>query len=470
VPLATKSLLALLAVLLIATPALAMGTVEVSGEDLTIGGVSASSLVGVDESTALVFAVLAHCEGQVQYWGKNMNFPEPDTGTLECDELIELWHQYFWLCNYYDLNLVRIGFQDKWATGIAYTAWTNHQAMFLEVIDVMLHEAAEHEVYVELTLAGSQEWPAYTFGGSGNAFDVTSTAFRNFIIYESALINATDAMDNHTAIFAYDCWNEPDSNQMNAAYWDGDQVLFREWAENVSSRICPWTTHIVDMGTGGGNLFGWGYDSFYNMTGGTGFDICHMHIYGSVEDEYLIADRLDWASTVGKPLFIGEIARNNVYPLQRWSWFESRLVENGADAWCNMVLRGTEGYPFTGSIPGDEEPPTEAGGGEIVPEPPSNDTAPGNETELPPPPGNDTAPGNETELPPPSNEGNASGNETAAPPPSNDTSSPTGDASEDSTGNRSMSLTSRPMLVVPFAFTFLIMAVLVLSIDGRRRF
>ena len=477
VPLVTKSLMALAAVLLIATPALAMGMVGVSGEDLTIDGERASGLGGVDESTALIFALQAYCHGQVEDWGRNMNFPGPDTGQLDCDSLLELWHQYFWLCDHYDLGLVRIGASDMWGSKVMHEAWLWHRAAFMDVLSTMLHEAEEHGVYVCLVLAGSQQYPLYAFGGSGSVLDSSSQAYANYISYCTDVISNVDAMNSTAALFSYDVWNEPDHLSVNKAYWAGDQLMFRRWAEGVSSDICPLTEHIVEMGTGGYTGLGglwptWSFSSFLNITGLTGFDVCHLHFYASAQADYLVTDPLNWSAAVGKPLHWGELARNDVYPLQRWSWFESKLAESGADAWCNMVLRGMEGYPFTGSIPEDLELPTEDGGDEIVPEPPVNETTPENATEFPPPPNNDTAPGNGTGLPPPSDDGNATGNETAAPPPSNGTSSPDSDASGRLVGGRGTFtfLASSPFLIVPMAFVFMIMAVLVLSVDRRRRF
>lgn len=80
--------MALVAVLMVATPALALGTVGATGDGLTIDQAAAPPFAGVDETTALIHAVLAHCEGQSGSWGKNMNFTAPDTGQLSCDSLL----------------------------------------------------------------------------------------------------------------------------------------------------------------------------------------------------------------------------------------------------------------------------------------------------------------------------------------------------------------------------------------------
>jgi len=226
VPLVTKSLMALAAVLLIATPALAMGMVGVSGEDLTIDGERASGLGGVDESTALIFALQAYCHGQVEDWGRNMNFPGPDTGQLDCDSLLELWHQYFWLCDHYDLGLVRIGASDMWGSKVMHEAWLWHRAAFMDVLSTMLHEAEEHGVYVCLVLAGSQQYPLYAFGGSGSVLDSSSQAYANYISYCTDVISNVDAMNSTAALFSYDVWNEPDHLSVNKAYWAGDQLMF----------------------------------------------------------------------------------------------------------------------------------------------------------------------------------------------------------------------------------------------------
>jgi hypothetical protein len=348
-------------------------SITVSGDHFHLGGVNfASPLVGVDDTTALVFAVYAHCEGFDEYWGYNQNFPGPDMteGALDCDNLLELWHQYFWLCNCYGIGLLRTGACDDWATQILYEAMQNHPVQFAEVVDVMLHEAAEHDVYVELTIAGTQDWPIYQWGKGTNPLDQSTTAFAEYIRYANQVINCTENSTHHQAIFAFDAWNEPDHDQINAGYWLDDELLFRGWAENISSRLCPITTHIVDMGVAGqGTFFNWGYGHFLNATGLTGFDICHRHYYASAEDTYLATDPLNWSATVGKPLFWGELANSATYPLIRWTTFEAKLTANGGEAWANMVLRGSGDYPFIGVVPGDEEPAGTETGPETYPQP-----------------------------------------------------------------------------------------------------
>ncbi|MEM0448693.1 MAG: hypothetical protein QW520_02600, partial [Methanomassiliicoccales archaeon] len=315
--------------------------------------------VGVDDTTVLVFAVLAHCYEESSFWGKNMNFPSPDDEVLKCGSLADLWHQYFWLCNYYGLNLVRLGASDMWGTKVLFEAWRDRTSSFYEVLNEMLRQANEHGVWVCLVLAGSQEYPAYNFRGEGSVFEVGSEAYVNYIEYCAAIMSVMDTSDYSRAIFSYDCWNEPDHLSVNKAHWKGDQMKFRHWAENISSTLCPLTENMVEMGTAGyagaGGLWSeWGLGSFLNITGLTGFDTCHLHLYASVEKTYLITDPLNWSAYVGKPLHWGEVAKNDVYPLQRWAWFEERLLEQKAFAWCNMVLRGTPGYPFTGTIPPHE--------------------------------------------------------------------------------------------------------------------
>lgn len=391
---------ALSLILVLLVPASVLASTEAAGAELTEAPDNAP-YVGVDDTTVLIYAMLAHCEGEDSAWGRNMNFPHPDSGKLSCNEIGELWHQYFWLCRYYELTLVRIGASDSWGTRVMFEAWRDHPSSFGEVISSMLHEAAEHGVMVCLVMAGSQEHPLYAFGGWGSVLDTSSQAYGNYIQYCAGVMAITDSCEESSALFSYDCWNEPDHLSVNAAHWHGDQLRFRSWAQAVSSDLCPLTEAMVEMGTGGytgqGGLWEtWGLSSFLNITGLTGFDACHLHYYASVEDEYLVSDPLNWSAYVGKPLHWGELARNDVYPLQRWTWFEERLMELGADAWCNMVLRGTPGYPFTSTIPADEEPPSDDGDG-----PPVDD---GNTTDPVPPP-DDGTDGNTTDPEPPVEDG-----------------------------------------------------------------
>ena len=318
-------------------------------------------LVGVVDTTAFVYAVDAHCNGQTANWGKNMNFPDDSgDGFDDVDNLSAFWHSFFYCCEYYDLNLVRLGANDAWATELVYSAWVDHEAEFYEVIDAMLLEADRHGVYVELTLAGSQEYPAYDFEGTSEIWDYThtpGTAYYNYWQYAKDVITTVDDMDNASALFAFDAWNEPDHNSINTNYWGGDQEEFLDWAQYLANDLTPLTTKLVDLGTAGvADLWDWNFESFYNCTGGNGFDICHWHYYASAEDDYLVTDPLGWNASVYKPLFVGEVA-NNSGDLHRWTWYEETFFANGGMALCHMVLDGTDDYPFTGEIPPHEPIP-----------------------------------------------------------------------------------------------------------------
>ena len=343
--------------------ATALPAISVSGTHITVGGTNAASTIqGFDETTALIFAVDAYVNGQTANWGKNMNFPVPDSGKLAVDSLPELWYAYFWFCAHYNMQAVRIGAGDIWGTGMLYNAWKNHPTQFFQVLDEMCHQANDRGIYVELVIAGSQEYPVYTFGGTGTVWThshAAGTAYQNYFLYAKSIANHFNSSSYNSALFAVDCWNEPDHTSVVAGYWHTDKTGFHNWASAVAADITPQSPHIIDMGVGtvGDNLFTtWGSSDFQLATGNNGFDVCHRHFYASASDNYLFDDPHTWANTAGKPLIWGEIDNNANYPYTRWTFAEQRISHNLDGAWFTMVMRGTSGYPYTGSYPIAETP------------------------------------------------------------------------------------------------------------------
>lgn len=326
--------------------------IGVSGTNFTKDGVPFGTnerLVGVDDTTAWVFAINAYCNGVVGDWGKNMNFPSEGGQMMNISTLTQLWNTYFWYANYYNLNIVRFSSGDDWATEICYLAWLNHPTEYYQVLYDMMKQAWSVGIYIDLNMAGSAEYPLYNFAGTGTVFDLShsvGTAYHNYLDYLNATMIYCDACIFTDAIFSYDVWNEPDHNSVNTGYWSGNQIAFRTWAKEVCNDTIGMSTHIIEMGVSGqSNLFGWGYNSFYNATGSIGFDVCDRHYYANAEtNDYLIHDPIGWANTSGKPLVWSELGKS-ITPLTRWSWFEGELISHGAKVWCNMVLTGTDGYP-----------------------------------------------------------------------------------------------------------------------------
>lgn len=337
------------------------GFIGVSGTHLTGVG-SSTPFVGVDDTIVWADAIEAYVNGNAQYWGRNMNFPGFNSaGRLGVDSLSELWYSYFWFCDHYGLAWVRMQNGDTWSSQIAYEAWRDHPTQFYQVLDEMLRQANAKGIHVTLTLAGGGT-PMYDYGGSGSVYAYSiedGSAYQNYLRFVKAVIAHCDASPYNNAIFTYDVFNEPDSDSVDAAFWHEDKEAFNAWANHVADDTTPLTSHIVEMGTAcGGQLFNYGQGDFDLCTGDVGFDVAHVHLYGSAESPSLVTDRLTWASDAGKPLNVGEVGKNDVYPMTVWPWFQSVFSESGGAAFAWMDLVGIPGYPYSGSYPaGDPSPP-----------------------------------------------------------------------------------------------------------------
>ena len=346
--------------------ATALPAIGVSGTHITVGGVNAASTFkGFDETTGLVFALDVYCNGHTQHYGKNQNFPAATTSTYQAQlnvaTLGQFWYAYFWFCAHYGFQTVRIGAADIWGTTIMYQAWKDSQVKFFQVLDEMCAYADARGIYLDITLAGAQEWPSYAFGGSGNVYThshVAGTAYQNYYLYAKSVLNHFNSSAHNNAVFSIDVFNEPDHDIVNTNFWAGSDATFQAWAHNVALDLTPQSSHIVDMGIGGqGNLFSFNYANFLNATGLSGFDVVHRHYYASANDNYLFDSPNTWADLVGKPLIWGELAKNNVYPVVRWTFAEARISSNLDGAWYAMALGGTTGYPYVGNYPIAEAAP-----------------------------------------------------------------------------------------------------------------
>ena len=337
------------------------GRVTVSGTDILIDGeIPEEKFFGVVDTTALQFAIMAYVNGDTSVAGKNSVFDGPDTssngGKISQNATAnDFWHQYFALMKHYDCNLVRIGAGDSWGSSIQYQAWLNHRESYVSMLKTMCEEAMEHGVWVCLVLAGSQEYPAYQFGGEGSVFDTSSSAYSNYIQYCKSMMSL---LENENAVAMYDMFNEPDHNNCNANYWHGDKQAFSNWASAVAEDTSGSSTHPRTMGVAGlGTLFEWSRDDFGLSTGDVGFEIAHRHYYASAKDSSLFSQPEAWADHYGLPLLWGELADNSVYPLIRHTYGEEAIWNAGGQAITSMVLTGTDGYPYTGGTLTDPDEP-----------------------------------------------------------------------------------------------------------------
>lgn len=329
------------------------GRVTVSGTNILIDGeIPEEKFFGVVDTTALQFAIMAYVNGDTSVAGKNSVFDGPDTssngGRISQNATAnDFWHQYFALMKHYDCNLVRIGAGDSWGSSIQYQAWLNHRESYVSMLKTMCEEAMEHGVWVCLVLAGSQEYPAYQFGGEGSVFDTSSSAYSNYIQYCKSMMSL---LENENAVAMYDMFNEPDHNNCNANYWHGDKQAFSNWASAVAEDTNNVSTHPRTLGVAGyGDLFSsWSQEDFDLSTGDVGFEIAHRHYYASAKDSSLFSQPEAWADHYGLPLLWGELADNSVYPLIRHTYGEEAIWNAGGQAITSMVLTGTDGYPYAG--------------------------------------------------------------------------------------------------------------------------
>jgi hypothetical protein len=332
------------------------GRVSVSGTNIMINGaVTSERFFGVVETTALQFAIMAYINGEMQFAGKTSHLNGPDTSGLDRipynSTPREFWQQYFAITAYYDCNLVRMGAGDKWGTSLQYEAWLYHHDEYISLLKIMCEEAEKYGVWLCFVLAGSQEYPAYTYKGSGSVFDTSSSAYANYIAYAKDTMRA---LDSQNAIFMYDMFNEPDHDACYTAYWskNGGKTGFNTWAKKIAADTAGVSSHPRTMGVAGlGRMFSWGQSDFNLATGTCGFEILHRHYYASAtgsSNAYLFSDPEAWADAIGKPLYWGELGYNGVYPLTRYTFGEQCIANAGGQLVSTMVLTGTPNYPYTG--------------------------------------------------------------------------------------------------------------------------
>lgn len=351
-----------------------IGRVSVSGTDILVDGVKPDEpFFGVCDTTALAFAIDNYINGNRGVAGWSSVFNGPDTGArmpvTPNNTPDEFWNQYFAQMASYDVNLVRIGPHDIWGTGLSYNAWLNHREQFFDLLHSMSYYAQYHGVWLCFCMGGSQEFPAFNFGGSGNVFVPGSQAYNNYITYVNDVMVE---LENWDSIAMYDVFNEPDHNKVHAAWWNsnGGKVAFNNWANAIADDTAGVSTHPRNMGVAGfGNMFGMNQADFNLATGDTRFEILHRHYYGSNSDPYNFEAPEQWAREKGKPMLWGELANNGPYPLVRYDFAEKAIFAAGGQAITSMVMTGTPGYPYHGGVSSDAPVPRPIDKPEPQPEP-----------------------------------------------------------------------------------------------------
>jgi hypothetical protein len=333
-----------------------------SNGELTVDGAELSDpLYGVCDTTVLQFAILAYINGETQCKGKNQNFPGPG-GTISPNYNADImFNQYFGICEYYDLNLVRIGAGDKWGSQIQFEAWYYHHDAYISLLETMARQAANHGVWICLVLGAAQEWPVYQYGGSGVVFDTGSTAYSNYIAYCRDVMSE---LDDEDGIGMWDMMNEPDYDLVYTSYWSGNggKAAFNTWSSSVAEDTAGASSHPRTMGTAGqGAMFSFSQSDFDLATGTCGFEVLHRHYYATAHDSYLFADPEAWAADIGKPLLWGELGYNAGNTYVRWDWAEAQIYAAGGQAITSMVLDPYPGYPYTGGSLIDSSPIEDAG-------------------------------------------------------------------------------------------------------------
>jgi hypothetical protein len=222
----------------------------------------------------------------------------------------------------------------------------------------MAYYAQVHGVYLSFCMGGSQEYPAFQWGGSGTVFEPGSSAFAGYLAYAKSVMVE---LENENAIAMYDMFNEPDHDKVSDAYWQGDKARFNAWANAIADATAGVSTHPRNMGVAGfGKMFGMNQADFNLATGDTRFEILHRHYYASNNDPYNFEGPEQWAKEKGKPLYWGELAYNGQYPLVRYDFAEKTIFNAGGQAIAAMVLTGTPGYPYSGGVVGQGQVPMPA--------------------------------------------------------------------------------------------------------------
>jgi hypothetical protein len=340
-----------------------MGRVTVSGPDILVDGkVPDHPFFGVCDTTVIAFAIENYINGNHGVAGWSSVFNGPDTGSrmpvTPNDTPDAFWNQYFAQMASYGVNMLRIGPHDIWGSGISYNAWANHRDQYFDLLHSMAYYAQVHGVYLAFVMGGSQEFPAFQWGGDGVVFVPGSSAFNHYIEYAKSVMVE---LENENSIAVFDMFNEPDHDKVSDAYWQGNKVAFNNWANAIADATAGVSTHPRMMGVAGfGKMFGMNQADFNLATGNTRFEILHRHYYGSNSDPYNFQAPEQWADAVGKPLFWGELGYNGVYPLVRYDFGEKTIWAAGGQAITSMVLTGTSGYPYHGGVTGKGQVPMPA--------------------------------------------------------------------------------------------------------------
>lgn len=301
---------------------------EVNGDSININGETVSELTGVCDTTVLQYAILAFLENSTELSGMNENFPGPE-GTLDCSSPDDLWGQYFTLCEFYGLDLIRIGAGDAWGTDIQYEAWVHHHDPYIDLLESMARHAEAHGRYVVLVLAGTQSYPGPSFGTWDDCHDTSSEAYANYIAYAR---DTMTELGDEPGIGLYDMWDRPDNDDAYTWYWsvNGDAAAYSTWAGQIALDTADCALHPRMIGTQGfGHMFRWGQEDFDMATGP--FEVCGHCLYPS-DGTDMISEPGSWADEAGKPLI----------------WLGDSSSK--ASILISTSLNGTDGYPYTKAV------------------------------------------------------------------------------------------------------------------------
>ncbi|MDW5562987.1 MAG: hypothetical protein SA339_07145 [Methanomassiliicoccus sp.] len=336
--------------------------------DLRLGRDSmANRSFGVDETTALAHAINAYINNVAGEAGLNMNFPGPGgyMSITGCSNEATFWDKYFEYCQYYDIDLVRVGAADLWGTSIQYDAWKNHTTdnKYPDMLVAMCDRSYAHNVKIVLVIAGSannkSNDPIFAFNKASNPFDNTTAAYWEYIRYANSTMGILNNMTLSHRPIMIDLWNEPDHNHANYIYWHNRIGLFHGWSNGVARQTSGHNQgYLRTMGTAvqanmtdNNTIDSSSPTNKANLTlvMNTGLEVWQAHLYRT--DNGVTSYQVNALTncSAGHPLFWGEVGLEN---WNRNTYMEQKIYANGWTYVCSMMLyNATADYPYAGVAP-----------------------------------------------------------------------------------------------------------------------
>jgi hypothetical protein len=313
-----------------------------------------------------------------QYKYGNMNFPNSGVNqhlSPAPTSNRQFLYEYFWLLKSLGLNGCRLGSSAGSEMSNLYNSWYIDHDYFVQYLTDMLDMAAANQVYIFFNFGNS--FMRGTNGGAtpgsfntttrkfvasgsvgalaGDALTRGTPAYNEYVAWMGAMMQQ---FEGHPALGAWDLANEPDGNAaysqivngVDIAYWlpkygtkAAAQQAFATWAQNLHDDVKPYTSHIVYIGTGGGEMFGWGEIPYGLRNAGS--EIAGVHAYGSAQDDYLISTPQDWADRLGKPCVnteVGWSSPSSPWCTGYWPWYDTRAAYFGV----GVVWMQLNGCPY----------------------------------------------------------------------------------------------------------------------------